>query len=249
MNSLLFTALILAGCSARQQSGTVSIPAPPSPPSPAPAPGAPSSTSSPSPSPSSSPSPGAETSKAPAETATGAAAESSEAGGLSSVETTEERRKGLEDKLDASLEEFDGTIQREQEILDERRQASAPAGAGSAEGGEGSGETGAPGSAEAGEGGDPSEAGQENGEAAEGTGDSPDQPAGEPVSTDVGSPEGGSTGAGSDRRVPRDVGDGSDDDVVARQIREAAMNEKDPELREKLWDEYRAYKSGQKKKD
>jgi hypothetical protein len=49
--------------------------------------------------------------------------------------------------------------------------------------------------------------------------------------------------------VPPDVGDGGDDDIVARQIREAAMNEKDPELREKLWDEYRAYKSGAKKKD
>lgn len=47
--------------------------------------------------------------------------------------------------------------------------------------------------------------------------------------------EGGST--------PPDVGDGSDDDIVARQLREAAQNETDPELREKLWDEYRAYKN------
>jgi hypothetical protein len=30
--------------------------------------------------------------------------------------------------------------------------------------------------------------------------------------------------------------------VVARQIREAALNEKDPAIREKLWDEYRRYK-------
>jgi hypothetical protein len=43
--------------------------------------------------------------------------------------------------------------------------------------------------------------------------------------------------------VPPDVGDGADDDIVARQLREAAMNEKDPELREKLWDEYRRYKA------
>lgn len=42
--------------------------------------------------------------------------------------------------------------------------------------------------------------------------------------------------------VPPDVGDGSDDDIIARQLREAAMNEEDPELREKLWEEYRAYK-------
>jgi hypothetical protein len=42
--------------------------------------------------------------------------------------------------------------------------------------------------------------------------------------------------------VPPDVGDGRNDDVVARQIREAAMKEEDPAIREKLWDEYRRYK-------
>ena len=42
---------------------------------------------------------------------------------------------------------------------------------------------------------------------------------------------------------PPDIPDGSDDDVVARQIREAAMQETDPELREKLWEEYRKYKN------
>ncbi|MCY4263715.1 MAG: hypothetical protein OXE78_02530 [Gammaproteobacteria bacterium] len=40
---------------------------------------------------------------------------------------------------------------------------------------------------------------------------------------------------------PDDIPSGRDDDVVARQIREAAMAEPDPELREALWDEYRAY--------
>ncbi len=47
--------------------------------------------------------------------------------------------------------------------------------------------------------------------------------------------------ASNSANVPADIPDGSDDDVVARQIREAAMKEKDPELREKLWDEYRKY--------
>ena len=41
--------------------------------------------------------------------------------------------------------------------------------------------------------------------------------------------------------VPEDIPGGDNDDVVARQIREAAMNEPDPELRERLWDEYRRY--------
>ena len=44
--------------------------------------------------------------------------------------------------------------------------------------------------------------------------------------------------------VPPDVGDGKNDDVVARQLREAAMKEKDPAIREKLWQEYRDYKKG-----
>ena len=38
-----------------------------------------------------------------------------------------------------------------------------------------------------------------------------------------------------------DVPDAKDDDVVARQIREAALAETDPELREALWDELRRY--------
>lgn len=46
-------------------------------------------------------------------------------------------------------------------------------------------------------------------------------------------------------RVPVDVGDGHDDDVVARQIREAAMKEEDPAIRDKLWEEYRRYKNSQ----
>ncbi len=42
--------------------------------------------------------------------------------------------------------------------------------------------------------------------------------------------------------APDDVPSGQNDDVVARQLREAAENEIDPELREKLWEEYRQYK-------
>ena len=45
--------------------------------------------------------------------------------------------------------------------------------------------------------------------------------------------------------IPEDVGEGRDDDIVARQIREAALKEKDPALREKLWQEYRKYKNQQ----
>ncbi len=37
-----------------------------------------------------------------------------------------------------------------------------------------------------------------------------------------------------------------DDDIVARQLREAAEKETDPELKKRLWEEYRRYKEGQK---
>ena len=57
-------------------------------------------------------------------------------------------------------------------------------------------------------------------------------------------PEGTPAGT-DDTRVPADVGDGHDDDVVARQLREAAQSEEDPAIREKLWDEYRRYKRGE----
>ncbi len=42
--------------------------------------------------------------------------------------------------------------------------------------------------------------------------------------------------------TPADIPEGNDDDVVARQLREAAIRESDPVLREKLWQEYRKYK-------
>ncbi len=41
--------------------------------------------------------------------------------------------------------------------------------------------------------------------------------------------------------APADIPNGDDDDVVARQLREAALHEPDAELREKLWNEYRKY--------
>jgi hypothetical protein len=55
-------------------------------------------------------------------------------------------------------------------------------------------------------------------------------------------PPSGATAAAIE--VPEDLPDARDDDIVARQLREAAMNESDPVLREKLWEEYRTYKSG-----
>lgn len=60
----------------------------------------------------------------------------------------------------------------------------------------------------------------------------------------VGGSEHGAAGPDTASTPPPDVGDGNDDDIVARQIRKAAEAESDPELRNKLWDEYRKYKQG-----
>jgi hypothetical protein len=42
-------------------------------------------------------------------------------------------------------------------------------------------------------------------------------------------------------RTPDDIPDLVSEDIVAKQLREAALAETDPELRERLWEEYRSY--------
>lgn len=44
--------------------------------------------------------------------------------------------------------------------------------------------------------------------------------------------------------MPQDIPDPQGDDIVAKQLREAAIAEVDTELKEKLWEEYRRYKAG-----
>ena len=51
------------------------------------------------------------------------------------------------------------------------------------------------------------------------------------------------TNSSSQADIPKDIPDAKDDDIVARQLRDAAMHEEDPVLKEKLWDEYRKYKN------
>jgi hypothetical protein len=49
------------------------------------------------------------------------------------------------------------------------------------------------------------------------------------------------TGGGGVAATP--IPSGSDDDIIARRLRKAAEDETDPELKEKLWKEYRDYKA------
>ena len=46
----------------------------------------------------------------------------------------------------------------------------------------------------------------------------------------------------SNGSIPKDVALIDDDDIVATQLRELAMSEEDPNLRDQLWDKYREYK-------
>lgn len=141
-------------------------------------------------------------------------------------------------QLDASLEEFDGVLLEESRAIEAKPGRSAqgePAGStNAARAGSGTGwgdteETAAAGSRA----GNPS--GTDSGAA---------EPTGAQTGQIASRPRGPGGDGGGMAPVPDDVGDGSDDDVVARNLREAAMQESDPELREKLWEEYRNYKRG-----
>jgi hypothetical protein len=63
-----------------------------------------------------------------------------------------------------------------------------------------------------------------------------------------GQPSGDNSSASSEaievQPIPDDIDDGQGDDIVLRQIRDAATQESDPVLRERLWDEYRRIKNG-----
>ncbi len=49
--------------------------------------------------------------------------------------------------------------------------------------------------------------------------------------------------SGSNGKIPDDIPLDDNDDVLARQIKNAALNEADPEKQKKLWNEYRKYKN------
>jgi len=132
-----------------------------------------------------------------------------------SEKTEEEQVALLDEELLNGLGAFDEMLLQEQE----RVRADAPMAAASAGGGE-------------------------TGNATGGDGDS----AGDSGDGSDGSNSGG-IGRETARRqkrggAPPDIRDDSDDDVVARQLREAAEKETDPELKKKLWEEYRKYKKG-----
>jgi len=142
----------------------------------------------------------------------------------------EERIASLDVELATGLADFDELLLREQE----RVKAAAPrsaSGGGTSEGGHGGDVEGSAG--ESGDG-DASAASGARSQAG-GVGERSSAGAG---GTPARTPQSGTT------RQPPGIPDGRDDDVVARQLREAAEKETDPELQKKLWEEYRKYKQG-----
>ena len=143
------------------------------------------------------------------------------------AKTSSEQVAILDAELNSQLNDFEKRMQRAREAADNHREGLATANAGAPEGRlEGRGYRRH----------NPSEAASNGGAAAHGSGIG-------------GSPE----LSGEQRQArtqvarhgpPPGLGDGGDDDIVARQLREAASQEPDPVLRDKLWAEYRKYKAG-----
>jgi len=161
------------------------------------------------------------------------AAGSAAAGG----QTRGERVEQLQQTFGSSLGRFDQRLGREQGTLEALSAQQAQA---FAQGGGLAGEHGEGAAAGAGYGGgsNPGNATEPLTQAGAGYGQQPPQ---------SGTYQrGAATGTRADlpHDAPTDVGTGNDDDVIARQLREAAQSEADPALREKLWAEYRAYKRG-----
>lgn len=161
-----------------------------------------------------------------------------------SEQSLDEQLAVLDAELLGGLGDFDELLLREQERVRARTPmgegAAGADGSGSGAGGNGNGEG-------AGEGGDgDADATGEQGGTQGASGQARTSTGGGDAGGGMAGRQSGQRSSASGRRggVPRDIPDGDDDDVVARQLREAAEKETSPELKEKLWEEYRRYKQG-----
>ena len=145
-------------------------------------------------------------------------------------ETTDgEKTAAMVGQFNDSLGEFDEKLLREQDRVKAQKPLSTSAN--SAGGGAAGGSDG--------ESGGESAQDSADGEAAQ-EGQQSDQQGSDQTATGAR----GTSSSGKQSTAPPDIPDGSDDDVIARQLREAAEKEIDPELKKRLWEEYRRYKKG-----
>jgi hypothetical protein len=160
------------------------------------------------------------------------------AGGAGSAllaQTSEERRAAIDKQLDDSLGSFDAKLRKEQQQVASERDARRAAAAGDAAP-EGAAERDAAADRDAPAGGAAADEtlapyGNHHNKGRDHSGDLKSEKTGKVPDDNAGN------GA-----VAREHPDGSDDDVVARRLRQAAQQETDPELKEKLWQEYADYK-------
>jgi hypothetical protein len=175
------------------------------------------------------------TSGAPASTGTGTAGGAARRDGTADTgvpaRTPAEHRAEVDGRLDASLGKFDEQLRREQQRSAEERDARAASREDGAVVDEASSSTDAAGDGGRDRAGDLRSEG--NGKQGGTEGGSGDPAAGEGAGTGTG----GGGGA-----VAKPIPSGDDDDIIARRLRKAAEAETDPELKEKLWKEYRDYK-------
>ena len=142
--------------------------------------------------------------------------------GSTDTMTTAERVAVLDRQLEESTGVFDAIIREEQRQQRESQREQGANSQSSTQSSDGSGtETSASGR-------NPYEADDQGGYGSVGGG--------------MGGRSGGAPDAPAVYEAPEDIPSGNDDDIVARQLREAAMREPDPDIREALWNEYRKYK-------
>lgn len=151
--------------------------------------------------------------------------------------TEEERNAAWGRNFDVALGDFDKRLQRERVEIEQQQRAGGGGGSGGNGAGSGGGVRG---------GGKDGESGAATGGSGAGGGMPGEIEGGEPgskQSANAGGGFGNATQGGPKFPAPAGMPGGQDDDVVARQLREAAETEKDPELRAKLWEEYKKYKT------
>ncbi len=153
-------------------------------------------------------------------------------------QTSDERRAALDKRLNDSLGSFDAELRTEQQrVAQERDTRRATAGSAATEGQSTDKSADSAGSAS-------TEVPQGDADKAGGTHRRGDASRRRDTSGDLKSekasrkPDDNAGNGATAREIP----DGSDDDVVARRLRQAAEQETDPELKEKLWQEYIDYK-------
>ncbi|MBV8342804.1 MAG: hypothetical protein JO173_10545 [Gammaproteobacteria bacterium] len=156
------------------------------------------------------------------------------AGSAGTAQTSDERRAAIDHQLSASLGAFDTQLRQEQQQTAQERDARASAAAADAaareKDKEGSAATEGPP--------EETEHKEERRDERPGT-KSRHDPSGDLKSEKASKKPDDNAGNGA---VAREIPDGSDDDVVARRLRQAAQQETDPELKDKLWQEYLDYK-------